>query len=247
MKLIFEVCIRWADNNDERGTYCDQLEAGSRDEAITAVAQDMAVSPEGCGLDASEEAIRAFVAAARARVVEARCITDQVFNDLNTVFADELQGRRLDPKALCALITENLERVASVANQSAPNSPVAASQAKGPDLAGVLANLVHAVDFTPLGVRGIKAVAVAKAALADVPGSGYAKVFIPEHHRFSATWSAAFANSPETCNVTAAFFTQDAGYDWEDLIGLAALKVGETWQNRHYGPEHTVTRLPDAE
>ncbi|MBP0639962.1 hypothetical protein [Cupriavidus sp. AcVe19-6a] len=131
------------------------------------------------------------------------------------------------------------------ANQPAPDSTAASSQHQGPDLVGVLSDLVQAVEFTPLGVRGITAVRSAKAALGEVPGSGYAKLAV--QGRFAATWSEAFTNGPETRTVTGDFFTLGAGYDWEDIVGLAALGVGQTWEDRHYGPAHTVMRLPDTE
>jgi len=217
------------------------------------------------------------------------------------------------------------------------------SQTQGPDLAGVLANLVQAVEFTPLGIRGITAVVAAKLALGETPGWGYGRVSrttpearyievtvpasfdseqhtifealengavvgqvfdvsrdvlvaavaalsaliaeagvpggigpheftrpggwleraqkelqaipagarvdelaVPPDRRFSATWTDAFSD-PGTSTVTGGFFTRDAGYDTEDLVGIAALEVGETWEAHHYGPAHTVTRLPDTE
>lgn len=245
MKMIFEVCIRWADDDDEQGTYTGQVETNSRDDAITAIARDMALSRDGRGPEASEAEIQAFIEGARTRVNQAWSITEHVFNDLHMILEEELQGRRIDPKALVDLITENLEQVAPSANPSAPDSTAVLSKSQGLGLVSVLADLVQAVDFTPLGTRGIKAVAAAKAALGDVPGSGYAKLTV--EGRFSATWSEAFANGPETRTVTGDFFTQDAGYDWQDVVGLAALGIGQTWKGRHYGPAHTVTRLPDTE
>jgi hypothetical protein len=112
MKSIFDVRIHWADNDDEQGTYAGQVEASTRDEAIDAVAREMAESRDGCGPDASEERIQAFIERARERVDQAWSITEHVFNDLQMVLEDELQGRRLDPSALVALIKENLDRVA---------------------------------------------------------------------------------------------------------------------------------------
>lgn len=112
MKSFFDVRIHWAHDDDEQGTYSGQVEASSRDEAIDAVAREMALSRDGCGPDASEAKIQAFVERARDRVDQAWSITDHVFNDLQMVLEDELQGRRLDPTALVALITENLDRVA---------------------------------------------------------------------------------------------------------------------------------------
>ncbi|HJP69044.1 MAG TPA: hypothetical protein VJ846_09100 [Sphingomicrobium sp.] len=137
------------------------------------------------------------------------------------------------------------DRVAP-ANQSEPDSTASLSQTQAPDLAGVLATLVQAVEFIPLGIRGIKAVEAAKAALGGVSGSGYAKLTVPANLRFLATWTEEFAN-PGTRTVTGGFFTRDAGYDTEDLVGIAALDVGQTWETLHYGPAHTVMRLPDTE
>lgn len=263
MKLIFEVCIRWADNDDEQGTYTGQAEASSRDDAITAIAREMALLPDGCGPHASEKEIQAFIEDASTRVNEAWSITEHVFNDLNMVLEDELQGRRLDPAALVTLIKDNLDRAAP-ANQTKSDSAASLSQTQILDLAGVLTNLVQAVEFTPLGMRGIKAVEAAKAALGTVPGSGYANVSrdssvaqclevagsdvlaVSQNRRFSAMWTGAFAN-PGTSTVTGGFFTRDAGYETEDLVGIAALDVGETWEAHNYGPAHTVTRLADTE
>lgn len=112
MKSIFDVRIRWADNDDEQGSYNGQVEADTRDEAIDAVAREMAESRDGCGPNASEEKIEAFVEAARERVDQAWSVTEHVFNDLQMVLEDELKGRHLDPAALVELIKENLDRVA---------------------------------------------------------------------------------------------------------------------------------------
>ncbi|KAF7962630.1 hypothetical protein AWV80_19420 [Cupriavidus sp. UYMU48A] len=262
MKLIFEVCIRWADDDDEQGTFTGQIEASTRDDAITAVARDMAISPDGRGPNASEEDIQQFIEDARTRVIQAWSITEHVFNDLHMVLEDELQGRRLDPAALVALIKDNLDRVAP-AKQSKSEATVPLAGANSPELACVLAELVQAVEFTPLGVRGIKAVEAAKIALGKTPGSGYANVSrdatvaqslevtgsvdlaVPPKRRFSATWTDAFSD-PGTRTVTGGFFTREAGYETQDLLGIAALGVGQTWEAHHYGPAHTVTRLPDT-
>ncbi|VVE17983.1 MULTISPECIES: hypothetical protein [Pandoraea] len=116
MKSIFEVRIHWAEDDDEQGTFTGQAEASTRDEAIDAVAREMAVCRDGCGSAASEEEIRGFIERARARVDHVWSITEHVFSDLQMVLESELQGRRLDPAALVSLISENLDRIAPAAD-----------------------------------------------------------------------------------------------------------------------------------
>ncbi len=160
---------------------------------------------------------------ARTRVNQAWSITEHVFNDLHMVLEDELQGRRLDPIAFVTLIKDNLDRVAP-AKQSKSEATLSLSGANSLDLACVLADLVQAVEFTPLGIRGIKAVEAAKIALGKTPGSGYANVSrdamgaqslkvtcsdelaVPPKRRYSATWADAFSD-PGTRTVTGGFFT----------------------------------------
>ncbi|MBB5546588.1 hypothetical protein A8H39_01950 [Paraburkholderia fungorum] len=114
MKTIWEVRIRWADNDDEQGTYTGQAEGCTREEAIDIVAREMAETRDGCGPDASETRIQTFIEHARERVDQAWSVTEHVFDDLKMVLEDDLQGRRLDPAALVDLIRENLDRVAPV-------------------------------------------------------------------------------------------------------------------------------------
>ena len=64
--------------------------------------------------------------------------------------------------------------------------------------------------------------------------------------QFSGMWSETVFENDGTRVIDEGFFTELHGYNDEDRRGIAALKVGETWQSDPYAESHTVTRLPDA-
>lgn len=72
------------------------------------------------------------------------------------------------------------------------------------------------------------------------------EIAVPPARRFSAMWADSFM-TPGTRTVTGDFFTRDAGYETEDLEGIGALEIGETWKSQAYGAQHSVTRLHDPE
>lgn len=59
---------------------------------------------------------------------------------------------------------------------------------------------------------------------------------------FRAYWSNDFCN-PGTRQVSAAFFSVERSYSNDDIAAIGALEVGDTWQSKHYGSAHTVTRV----
>lgn len=59
---------------------------------------------------------------------------------------------------------------------------------------------------------------------------------------FKAFWGNSFSR-PGNSKVGSSFFTEDNGYDSEDVAAIDALEVGEKWMSADYGSEHTVERL----
>lgn len=111
MKRIYEVCIRWHATDAEQGTFTERAEASVQDEAVRMVARWMATMSCGCGAGATEEEIREFVVGADERLEYVVELSTRACRDLQSVLADELAGRQLDPAALFELIKEHRERI----------------------------------------------------------------------------------------------------------------------------------------
>ncbi|MBK4736126.1 hypothetical protein [Noviherbaspirillum pedocola] len=69
---------------------------------------------------------------------------------------------------------------------------------------------------------------------------------IPAHARFQCRWPVGYGDA-QPADVDPAFFCDDNGYSDEDIVDIAALRVGETHTIVGAVHErHTITRLPDA-
>lgn len=64
----------------------------------------------------------------------------------------------------------------------------------------------------------------------------------PEARQYRAYWGGSFMK-PGTSNLNGSFFSDDNGYDTEDVAAIAALTVGEEWISSDFGSDHVVTRL----
>jgi hypothetical protein len=61
---------------------------------------------------------------------------------------------------------------------------------------------------------------------------------------YVAFWSKeAFGEHDETRQVEESFFSEDKCYSPDDIAGIHALKISETWKSNHYGDYHTVKRV----
>jgi hypothetical protein len=74
------------------------------------------------------------------------------------------------------------------------------------------------------------------------PGECPDPVEVMEEPIFLAFWGSSFCNAGQYL-VTAEQFTARYCYTEEDVSAITALKVGETWTDRHYGDQHTVERI----
>jgi len=78
--------------------------------------------------------------------------------------------------AVARMLPSDVANIESIIGRNARKTDEKLTDTQGNAIADALADLLQAVEFTPLGVRGIKAVEAAKNALGKVPGSGSADV-----------------------------------------------------------------------